>query len=117
MVCAAVGCASGPQEPVSWTEPKDPVLYKQRMRDLVISLSRYARRVNPEFIVIPQNGNELLTLDGKLGSAPAADYIRAIDGIGREDLFYGYTADNQETPAEAIRYMPVSYTHLTLPTN
>jgi cysteinyl-tRNA synthetase len=102
---AAVGCASGPEEPISRSEVKDPVLYKQRMRDLVISLSLYARKINPGFIVIPQNGNELLTVDGKIGSSPALDYIRAIDGVGREDLFYGYTADNRETPPEAIRHM------------
>jgi len=113
VVSAALGCASGPEEPISWSEPSDPVLYKQRMRELVIALSRYGRAVDPEFIVIPQNGNELLTLDGKIGSAPAADYIQEIDGIGREDLFYGYNADNQETPAEAIRYM-LPYLHLAL---
>jgi cysteinyl-tRNA synthetase len=113
MVCAAVGCASGPEEPICGSEPKDPVLYKQRMRELVIALSRYARTVNPQFIVIPQNGNELLTLDGKPGSSPALDYIKAIDGIGREDLFYGYTADNRETPSEAIRCM-LPYLRLAL---
>jgi cysteinyl-tRNA synthetase len=113
MVAATVGCASGPEEPISWSEPKDPVVYKQRMRELVIALSRYARAENPGFIVIPQNGNELLTLDGKIDSPPAADYIRAIDGIGREDLFYGYTTDNRETPPEAIRYM-LPYLQLAL---
>lgn len=105
VLAGTLGCASGPEEPAPWTEPKDPVLYKQRMRELVIALGNHARTYNPEFIVIPQNGNELLTLDGKLGSPAAADYIQAIDGIGREDLFYGYTADNRETPPEAIRYM------------
>jgi len=99
------GCASGPEEATRSVDPSDPILYKQRMRELVISLSRYARALNPEFILIPQNGNELLTVDGKLNSAPALDYIEAIDGIAREDLFYGYTADNRETPEEAIRYM------------
>ena len=105
VISATVGCASGPEEETPWSEPKDPVLYKQRMRDLVIALSSYARTYNPKFIVIPQNGNELLTVDGKLDSPPTMDYIRAIDGTGREDLFYGYTADNRETPSEAIRYM------------
>ncbi len=99
------GCASGQRETGRPVDPSDPILYKQRMRELVISLSRYSRTLNPEFILIPQNGNELLTVDGKLTGAPALDYIQAIDGIGREDLFYGYTADNQETPEEAIRYM------------
>jgi cysteinyl-tRNA synthetase len=113
MVSTALGCASGSGESASWSEPKDPVVYKQRMRDLVIDLSRYARTRNPGFIMIPQNGNELLTADGKIGSSPALDYIRAIDGIGREDLFYGYTADNRETPPEATRYM-LPYLRLAL---
>lgn len=104
LVCTG-GCASGPLEAARPADPSDPILYKQRMRELVISLSRYARSLNPEFFLIPQNGNELLTVDGKLNSAPALDYIQAIDGVGREDLFYGYTADNRETPEEAIRYM------------
>ena len=112
-VSGTFGCASGQQEENSWSEPKDPIVYKQRMRDLVIALSRYARAYNPGFIVIPQNGNELLTVDGKPGSTPALDYIRAIDGIGREDLFYGYTANNRETPPEATLYM-LAYLGLAL---
>jgi cysteinyl-tRNA synthetase len=113
MVSAAIGCASYPGQSASCPEPKDPVVYKQRMRDLVIALSRYARTVNPEFIVVPQNGNELLTMDGEIDSCLAVDYIHCIDGIGREDLFYGYTADNRETPDEAIRYM-LAYLALAL---
>jgi len=105
LLVGAGGCASGQRESVRSAEPADPILYKQRMRALIISLSRYARTLNPEFIVIPQNGNELLRVDGTFNSAPALDYIQAIDGIGREDLFYGYTADNRETPEEAIRYI------------
>jgi cysteinyl-tRNA synthetase len=101
----AMGCASGQEEVPPPSETKDPIMYKQRMRDLVIAISRHARAYNPEFIVIPQNGNELLTVDGNPNAPPALDYIQAIDGIGREDLFYGYTADNRETPPEAIRYM------------
>jgi cysteinyl-tRNA synthetase len=112
-VSAVIGCASGPGESTSRSEPKDPVAYKQRMRELVIALSSYARAHDPEFIVIPQNGNELLTIDGRIDSSPAADYMRAIDGIGREDLFYGYAADNRETPPDAIRYM-LPYLRLAL---
>jgi cysteinyl-tRNA synthetase len=112
-VSVVLGCASGPEEPIPRTEREDPVLYKQRMRELVIALSRYSRAANPEFILIPQNGNELLTVDGGIGSAPAVEYIQGIDGIGREDLFYGYTGDNRETPAEAIRCM-LPYLRLAL---
>jgi cysteinyl-tRNA synthetase len=105
VLVGAGGCASGPGEATRSVDPSDPILYKQRMRELVISLSHYAHTLNPKFMLIPQNGNELLTVDGKRNSAPAFDYIQAIDGISREDLFYGYTADNRETPEEAIRYM------------
>jgi cysteinyl-tRNA synthetase len=113
VISGAVGCASGPEEELPSSQPADPVVYKQRMRDLVIALSSHARTFNPEFIVIPQNGNELLTVNGKIGAPPALDYIQAIDGIGREDLFYGYAADNRETPPEAVRYM-LAYLSLAL---
>ncbi len=32
-------------------------------------------------------------------------YLNAIDGAGREDLFYGYQYDNQATPPEENEYM------------
>ncbi|UCF95808.1 MAG: endo alpha-1,4 polygalactosaminidase [Spirochaetaceae bacterium] len=112
-LAGAGGCASGPEEANRTLESDDPQLYKQRMRELVISLSRHARALDPGFILIPQNGNELLTADGTLSAAPALDYIRSIDGIGREDLFYGYNADNRETPPEAIRYM-LPFLHLAV---
>jgi cysteinyl-tRNA synthetase len=105
VAAVAAGCASAPGEPGPDPEPKGSLFYRQRMRELVISLCRYARTLDPEFIVIPQNGNELLTVSGGITDAPALDYIRAIDGVGREDLFYGYRADDRQTPPEAIRYM------------
>lgn len=58
-----------------------------------------ARLRNPSFLVIPQNGTELVTLDGLPTGPPAAGYLAAINGLGREDLFYGYTADDLATPA------------------
>jgi len=52
-----------------------------------------------------QNGDELLTM-GDTATAPLADsYINAIDGLGREDLFYGYDEDNEPTPAESTTWM------------
>lgn len=47
-------------------------------------------------------GQELLTENGKSTGILAMDYIDAIEGIGREDLFYGHQEDNQPTPL-AIR--------------
>ena len=36
--------------------------------------------------------------DGKETGPPATAYLNVIDGIGREDLFYGYNNDNEATP-------------------
>ena len=88
VLCAA--CATGWQG-----EGRD---FRQDMRELVQDVSAYARGKHPGFIVIPQNGHQLITLDGQASGAPASDYLAAIDGVGREDLFYGYDRDDQATP-------------------
>lgn len=72
--------------------------YRQAMRDFVIAISGYAKEANPAFAIIPQNGHELLTTDGAPDGPLALEYIAAIDGVGREDLFYGYDDDNTATP-------------------
>jgi cysteinyl-tRNA synthetase len=79
--------------------------YKKLMRDFVINISKYAKGINPNFIIIPQNGQEILTLDGTINSNPALEYISAIDGIGREDFFYGYLNDDEETPESDRLYI------------
>lgn len=66
------------------------------MRQFVISISKHAP---PSFIIIPQNGQELLT-NQLAGEERTDDYLAAIDATGREDLFYGYSGDNEPTPAE-----------------
>ncbi|MCH4887687.1 hypothetical protein EZV73_08885 [Acidaminobacter sp. JC074] len=68
--------------------------YRQDMRELVIDLSEHAKRSETDFIILPQNGQDLL----RQGDKVSTDYLNAIDGIGREDLFYGYTGDNIKTP-------------------
>jgi len=49
--------------------------------------------VDTDFILIPQNGQEILTMDGESTGTPATNYINAINGVGREDLFYGYSTE------------------------
>lgn len=73
--------------------------YRQDMRDFVQAISAYAKSAVPGFIVIPQNGEGILTEDGLPDGTPNAEYLDAIDGQGREDVFYGYDADNEPTPA------------------
>jgi len=87
------------------TDPEPNVIYRQHMRDLVQSISDYAQGFDPNFILIPQNGHELLTDSGDYTGTPVADYINAIDGVGREDLFYGYVQNNTATPESEINYM------------
>lgn len=79
--------------------------YKQEMRDFVKNISAYAKGINPDFFIIPQNGAELISTTGDDEGSPEMDYINAIDGIGQESLNYGYSADDHETPTTENQWM------------
>ncbi len=79
--------------------------YRQDMRDFVVFLRAYTDAKTPEFLLIPQNGEELLTLGDGYDTPPVEDYIAAIDGQGREDLLYGYVADNKPTAPKDTAFM------------
>ncbi len=83
----------------------DNIDYKQKMREFIEGISRYAKSYDNDFIIIPQNGPELATTDGNEDGEPATEYLDSIDGAGREDLFYGYDNDNEATPSEETEYM------------
>lgn len=93
-------CSEESTEPTGVT-----VNYRQEMRALVQNLSRYAEDQHAGFFIIPQNGVELLTENGEADGAIVAEYLAAIDGIGQEDLFYGYNADNEPTPLTERAYL------------
>lgn len=59
-----------------------------KMQDFVINISKYARSYDSDFIIIPQNGVDLIfnKINPSLGIN--SNYINAIDGIGIEDLFF-----------------------------
>ncbi len=85
-----------------WAEEElDP---RQEMRDLVQSIARNARQTDPDFIVVPQNGLELLTRNGDPDGDLAKGYVGAIDGVGREDLFYGWSGMDRPTPISEIEH-------------
>ncbi len=90
---------------------EENINYKQEMRQFVINLSEFAKNINSNFVVIPQNGQEILTFDGEIESEINIDYLNAIDGTGREDLYYGYVEDDVKTPKEDSDYM-LSYLNL-----
>jgi len=87
---ALSSCASGPSAALD---------YRAEMRAFVLEIGAYARAVKPGFIVVPQNGMELGTDSGDAAGTAQSGYLGAIDGAGREDLFYGYEADDGETPS------------------
>ena len=77
--------------------------YRHEMRRLVQEISGWSKAIKPDFAVIPQNGVELITANGQPDGAPVTEYIEALDGIGQEELFYGYYADDEPTPPEITR--------------
>jgi len=79
--------------------------FRQEMRNFVKGISQYGKSINPGFIIIQQNRQELVSANGEGTGTPASDYLAAIDGLGREDLFYGYNNDNEATPAEDRDYI------------
>ncbi len=68
--------------------------YRHEMRRFVQDLSAYAKAQKSNFVIIPQNGHELLLNN-------PTDYLEAIDGVGQESLFFGYPQDDQPTPSES----------------
>ena len=86
--------------------------FRQEMRNFVMGLSKYAKQSRPEFLIIPQNGIELVSQSGEPTGPAANDYLAAIDGNGQEDLFFGYDHDDRATdPAETnrlIKYLNIS---------
>ncbi len=101
----ACACGGGPDDPSGGVDAP------QEMRDFVTGLSSYAKQQVPGFIVVPQNGQELLTADLEPDGTPVEAYMAAIDGQGREDLFFGYTGDDEETP-EAEKEWVLGYLDL-----
>ncbi|HIP52684.1 MAG TPA: hypothetical protein EYH03_01555 [Chromatiales bacterium] len=79
--------------------------YRSEMRAFVQAISRHARAQRSDFIVIPQNGAEIVTFDGTVTGEPVKAYLDAIDGIGQEDLFFGYDKDDVATPKSARKWI------------
>ena len=79
--------------------------YRAAMRQFVQDISTAAKKTNPAFLVVPQAGIALVTDTGKPTGKPVADYLKAIDGVGQEEVFYGIdNKDNLKTPAKQTDY-------------
>ncbi|KAA2244815.1 hypothetical protein F0L74_02285 [Chitinophaga agrisoli] len=94
-----------PAEEAARKMPVAVIDYREEMRNFVTGISQYAKTTNPQFLIIPQNGIELITTNGESNGTLAQSYIQAIDAVGQEDLYYGYTDDNVPTPAADNAYL------------
>jgi len=81
------------------------VAFRDEMRSFVTGISDYAKVLKPGFAVIPQNGIKLIASNGEPDGELIAEYLNAIDGLGQEDLFYGYENDDKPTPHEETAYL------------
>ena len=79
--------------------------YRKEMRNFVREISAYAKNKKQSFIIIPQNGLELVTDTGSPDGAVQTDYLAAIDGTGQEDVLYGCAGDTSATPQEVTDYL------------
>ena len=75
-----------------------------RMIAFVQRIGAHARTQDPDFVLVPQNGERLLEYD------VSGDYLRAIDGVGVEDLFY----DERSAEAQAATEERLAYLELVL---
>ena len=84
--------------------PKD-LDFKEEMRNFVIDISKSTKLTHPNFIIIPQNGIELITENGDVDDDLHWDYLNSIDAHGQEDLHFGYDEDNVPTPSIETAYL------------
>ncbi|RLC89694.1 MAG: hypothetical protein DRI77_15475 [Chloroflexi bacterium] len=62
----------------------------QEMADFVAAIRAHARASDPDFYIFPQNAPEL--------ADEVTGYLSSVDGIGQEDIYYGYEDDDVKTP-------------------
>ena len=61
------------------------------MQTFVVNISNYAKQINPNFLIIPQNGLELAFNDLEIDNGQNVQYLNSVDGFGIEELFYNGT--------------------------
>jgi cysteinyl-tRNA synthetase len=66
----------------------------QEMADFVAAIRAHARQRNPGFLIFPQNAPELAAL--------IPGYLDSVDGIGQEDIYYGYPDEGDASPPEFV---------------
>jgi len=81
---------------------------REEMRKFVQSISRFARRTKPGFIIIVEDGLELLVKRDDIDEnriAPARTYMRSLDGVLAQGLFYDINTPGKPPPPDRQRGM------------
>lgn len=96
--------------------PQAPAVedYREEMRRFVQLISTFAHRKQPDFVVVAENALELLTKVDPVDDtrkSPAQTYIRSIDGVLQDALFFGAPKFGKPTPDER-RHALLSLTDL-----
>jgi cysteinyl-tRNA synthetase, unknown class len=68
---------------------------RAQMADFIIKLANYIRSKKPDALILAQNAEELLDRQA---------YVKAIDGIAKEDLIYGISHTEKINPAGDIAH-------------
>ena len=84
-------------------ENETSIDYAQEMRNFVINIHEDAIDKNSEFIIIPQNGIDLVTNNQEENGSLNRTYLEVIDGVGQEDLYFGFNQINEITPVEETK--------------
>jgi cysteinyl-tRNA synthetase len=76
-----------------------------KMQDFIRDISTYAREIDEDFIIIPQNGIELAHIDVNPENELDTYFLSFIDGFGMEELFFNGNAvddDGRLTTARKV---------------
>jgi len=83
--------AGSPQTDVAPDQPAALIDYREELRKFVQSISKFARSYNPNFAVLANGGLDLMVKRDPIDQtkiAPARAYMRAIDGVIQEGMFF-----------------------------
>lgn len=98
-ICFCLACSSGSGGSDD-DDDNDVSNYREEMRSLVVDISNYAKGQQAGFLIIPQNGENVVVDSNDPSDTLYTDYFDAVDGLGREDLYYGYEDDDTATDSD-----------------
>ena len=78
---------------------------REQMRELVVAIAEEARSVRPDFVVVTQNGLDLMVRDGDPEGPFWSDYTSVLNGVSQEGVSFGFDDYCDQTPRGFHREM------------